>query len=298
MENYKYDKLIFEKVKARFGGRVRVIICASAPIAGNVLAFLKCAFCCPIVEGYGQTESTGASFNTKYFDNKTGHVGGPCINVEYKLRDVGELGYTRQSKPYPQGEVLIRSPGVFNGYFKNAALTRQTVKGGWLHTGDVGMVVEGNALKIIDRIKNIFKLSQGEYIVSEKLERQYEQSPFVAQIFIHGDSLRSHIVAIVFPEFTALRDHLVRVVGTPAQDPSLANLTTLLQAHGPLVTSLIQGDLERLATEARFNSLERVRTYFRMVDKEFEVGVVLTPTMKLRRNQAKVYFEALIHDIY
>ena len=64
------------------------------------------------------------------------------------------------------------------------------------------------------------------------------------------------------------------------------------------MTSLIQGDLERLATEARFNSLERVRTYFRMVDKEFEVGVVLTPTMKLRRNQAKVYFEALIHDIY
>jgi long-chain acyl-CoA synthetase len=160
VDNYKYDTLVFNKVKERLGGRVRIMITASAPIAENVLAFLKCAFCCPIVEAYGQTESCGASFNTKLFDNHTGHVGGPALNVEFKLRDVPELGYTRDSVPYPQGEVVMRGPGMFLGYFKNAALTKQTIDGdGWLHTGDVGQLLPGNALKIIDRIKNIFKLS-------------------------------------------------------------------------------------------------------------------------------------------
>ncbi len=157
------------------------MITASAPIADNVLAFLKVAFCCPIVEAYGQTESCGASFCTKLFDNKTGHVGGPALGIECMLRDVPELNYTRDSKPHPQGEVLLRGPSIFVGYFKNPVLTAETKdEQGWLHTGDVGELLDGYSLKIIDRIKNIFKLSQGEYIVSEKLERVYEQSPYVA----------------------------------------------------------------------------------------------------------------------
>lgn len=80
-----YDRLIFNKVKNRLGGRVRIMITGSAPIADNILKFLKCVFCCPIIEAYGQTESCGASFCTKIFDNKCGHVGGPAIGIEYKL---------------------------------------------------------------------------------------------------------------------------------------------------------------------------------------------------------------------
>ena len=126
VDNYKYDKLVFSKVKARLGGRVRVMITASAPIADNVLAFLKVAFCCPIVEAYGQTESCGASFSTKLFDNRTGHVGGPALGVECMLRDVPELNYTRDSLPHPQGEVLLRGPSIFVGYFRNPTLTQET----------------------------------------------------------------------------------------------------------------------------------------------------------------------------
>jgi len=75
---------------------------------------------------------------------------------------------------------MLKGPAIFKGYFKNKSLTDEVLENGWLHTGDVGMILPGNALKIIDRIKNIFKLSQGEYIVSEKLERVYEQSPYIA----------------------------------------------------------------------------------------------------------------------
>jgi long-chain acyl-CoA synthetase len=126
--------------------------------------------------------------------------------VEFKLDDLEELGYTRSSKPYPAGEVCIRGPGVFLGYFKNKSLTDETIdKDGWVRTGDVGCLADQNKLKIIDRAKNIFKLSQGEYIVPEKLERVYEMAPLIQSIFIHGDSLRNHIVAIIYPDQMVLR---------------------------------------------------------------------------------------------
>lgn len=102
-------------------------------------------------------------------------MGGPAYGIEYQLRDIDELDYNRNSKPYPKGEIVLRGPSIFVGYFQNKALTDSSKdQDGWLYTGDVGMLLPGNALKIIDRIKNIFKLSQGEYIVSEKLERVYE----------------------------------------------------------------------------------------------------------------------------
>jgi len=196
---------MFSKAKVRLGGRVRLIITASAPIAENILSTLKCLFCCPIVEAYGQTESCGASFATMLYDNRAGHVGGPAVGIEYKLRDVDDLGYTQNAKPFPKGEVCIRGPSLFLGYFKNKELTNEVKdQDGWLHTGDVGMIQQGNSLKIIDRIKNIFKLSQGEYIVSEKLERIYEQSIYLQMIFIYGDSLQNNIVAIIFPEVETL----------------------------------------------------------------------------------------------
>jgi long-chain acyl-CoA synthetase len=80
---------------------------------------LRVVLGCPIVEAYGQTESCGASFATKVFDNTSGHVGAPGVGVEYKLADLPEMNYTRESKPYPCGEILIRGPAIFKGYFRN-----------------------------------------------------------------------------------------------------------------------------------------------------------------------------------
>ena len=121
--NETYDRLVFNKVKERLGGNVRIMITASAPIADNILKFLKCAFCCPIIEAYGQTESCGASFCTKIFDNQAGHVGGPAVGIEYKLDPVEGMGYTPNDKPYPRGEVCLRGPSLFIGYFRNKELT-------------------------------------------------------------------------------------------------------------------------------------------------------------------------------
>lgn len=160
-------------MKALLGGNVRIMITGSAPIATDVLDFLKIAFCAPILEGYGMTESSGGSCSTYAEDPESGHVGGPLQNVKIRLKDIPEMSYTSEDKPNPRGEICFWGPSVMKGYFRNPEKTAEAFQDGWLRSGDVGMVLPNGALKIFDRAKNIFKLSQGEYIAPEKIENVF-----------------------------------------------------------------------------------------------------------------------------
>lgn len=119
------------------------MVTGSAPISSNVIDFLKICACVPMIEGYGQTESTGASFVTSKLDPVSGHVGGPSVNVEFKVVDVAEMNYTSKDKDQegnlvPRGEVWIRGPGVFQGYYKDEEKTKEALtEDGWLRTGDI-----------------------------------------------------------------------------------------------------------------------------------------------------------------
>lgn len=159
------------------------MITGSAPISKDILNFLKIAFCCPINEGYGQTECAAAAAITWTQDPTNGHVGGPYPSCEFKLVDIPEMNYTsddtdENGNPLPRGEICYRGNNVFKGYFGNREATRETIdEEGWVHTGDVGQILQSGVIKIIDRKKNIFKLSQGEYIIPDKVENQLAKSP-------------------------------------------------------------------------------------------------------------------------
>lgn len=168
-----YDCLVFNKIKAILGGRVRFMATGSAPIAGDVLDFLKVCFSCDILEAYGMTESGGGSTCTYMGDPNTGMVGGPMANTKIRLKDVPEMGYLH-SNPEPAGEVCFKGPTVTTGYFKNPQKTSEAfTSDGWLMSGDVAKLLPNGAIKIVDRAKNIFKTSFGEYIAPEKLENVY-----------------------------------------------------------------------------------------------------------------------------
>jgi long-chain acyl-CoA synthetase len=114
------------------------------------------------------------------------------------------MGYLHTNEP-PKGEICMKGSSIMPGYFKNEEKTRETMtEDGWLFSGDVGMLLPNGAFKVIDRAKNIFKLSQGEYIAPEKLENIYVQCAYVAQAWIYGDSLRDHVIGffVVDPENT------------------------------------------------------------------------------------------------
>ena len=128
------------------------------------------------------TETCAGSFVGFPNDPECGHVGGPLQNVKYRLRDIPEMNYLHTNNP-PKGEVVVWGPSMMTGYFRNPEKTKEAFHGdpsnGWLLTGDVGEIRPNGALKIVDRAKNIFKLSQGEYIAPEKLENVYIKSEYV-----------------------------------------------------------------------------------------------------------------------
>ncbi|KAJ3261778.1 hypothetical protein HK103_004729 [Boothiomyces macroporosus] len=164
-----WDRLVFRKIREKLGGRVKFMISAAAPISPEVMSFLRICFSAVLIEGYGQTETTGATSLSVVGDMSTGNVGVPTPNCAVKLVDVPEMNYTSADQPFPRGEICVKGVNVFKGYYKLPDKTAETIsEDGWCHTGDIGAWDEHGRLKIIDRVKNIFKLAQGEYVAPEK----------------------------------------------------------------------------------------------------------------------------------
>ncbi|KAF9439028.1 long-chain fatty acid-CoA ligase [Entomortierella beljakovae] len=192
-----FDAIVFNKVKQQTGGRLRFALSGGAPISQETQRFLSTALC-PILQGYGMTESCGmcAILTPEVFNY--GRVGSPVPCTEVKLVDVSDAGYFATDKPNPRGEVWIRGPSITAGYFKNPEETSATLTADrWLKTGDIGEWHPDGTISIIDRKKNLVKLSHGEYIALEKLESVYKSTAFCNNICVYADSMQSKPVAIV-----------------------------------------------------------------------------------------------------
>jgi long-chain acyl-CoA synthetase len=276
-----YDTLVFAKMKAMLGGKVRVMITGSAPIAGDVLDFLKICFSAFLYEGYGMTETCAGSCTTFANDPETGIVGGPLMNVKLRLRDIPEMQYLHTQTP-PKGEVCFWGPGITKGYFKNEEKTAEAFHGEWLLSGDVGQINPNGSLKIIDRAKNIFKLSHGEYIAPEKCENVYTKSTFVGNIWIYGDSLRDYIIGFVVIDPASFKKFCVANGIEWNNDDATPVLTNMV------LKQAILDDFNKLAAEAKFNSLEKPKQLTLILDPWTVENDMLTPTQKLKRNIAKI----------
>ncbi|GER42231.1 long-chain-fatty-acid CoA ligase [Striga asiatica] len=176
------DKLVFDKIKQAFGGRVRLMLSGAAPLPNHIEEFLRVTCCCVLSQGYGLTESCGGCFTSiaNVFP-MTGSVGVPMTTIEARLESVPEMGYDALSS-IPRGEICLRGNTLFSGYHKRPDLTEDVIIDGWFHTGDVGEWQPSGAMKIIDRKKNIFKLSQGEYVVVESIESIYSRCPLITSL--------------------------------------------------------------------------------------------------------------------
>jgi long-chain acyl-CoA synthetase len=289
-----WDSLIFNKVKMALGGNVRFILTGSAPISKEILQFLRVVLCCDIREGYGATETCSAISVHLLGEYKANHVG-TCIPAsEYKLVDVPDMNYF-STDPLPRGEILIRGKNVFKGYYKEPEKTREALDDeGWYHTGDIGLVDERGCLVIIDRKKNIFKLAQGEYIAPEKIENIYMKLPAVAQIYVHGDSIQSSLVGIVVPE----QEVLIDMVKLRLPELSVMNLSYPDVCRDPKVIQMILDDMHQLGRKSGLKGFELPkRVYLESEPFSLENGL-LTPTFKIKRNEAARHYRRNIDDLY
>ncbi|KFP97640.1 long-chain-fatty-acid--CoA ligase 5 [Haliaeetus albicilla] len=282
-----WDQLIFKKVQETMGGRVRIMVTGAAPISPSVLTFLRAALGCQIFEAYGQTEcSAGCTFSMPG-DWTTGHVGAPLACNIIKLDDVEEMNYFSSNN---EGEVCIKGPNVFKGYLKDPEKTAEAIdKDGWLHTGDIGKWLPNGTLKIIDRKKNIFKLAQGEYIAPEKIENVYIRSAPVAQVFVHGESLRSFLIGIVVPDPETLPEFAAKLGVKGSYEDICKN---------PAVKKAILEDMVRLGKEAGLKSFEQVKDLYIHTEMFSVENGLLTPTLKAKRAELVKLFQKQIEALY
>lgn len=267
------DKLVFAKLKAATGGKLRFFVSGGAALPQSIAEFFHAAGLL-ILEGYGLTE-TSPVISINYPGRwKFGTVGLPIPGVEVQIAE--------------DGEILTRGPHVMKGYFNNESATAEVIDAdGWFHTGDIGIIDEDGFVKITDRKKNIIVLSNGKNVAPQPLESELVQSPFINQIMLVGNE-RKNLAALIVPNLDALKAW--------AEESSVETdaLGAMLQTRE--VQQLIQSEIRSRLTD--FADFEQVRR-FALLEKEFtQENDEMTPTLKLKRNVIIEKYGDVIEGMY
>ncbi|CAZ85687.1 unnamed protein product [Tuber melanosporum] len=197
------DAVVFKKIKAATGGRLKICMSGGGPIAKETQHFISMVLC-PMIIGYGLTETSAMGALMDPAEWNVNSIGTVPASVEIKLVDFPDAGYFTTNEP-EQGEIWIRGESVATSYFNNEEESKEAFEGGWFKTGDIGEWDKNGHLKIIDRKKNLVKTSNGEYIALEKLESVYRACPLVANICVYADRNRTKPVALIVPVEGPLR---------------------------------------------------------------------------------------------
>jgi len=285
-----FDKILFKKVAAKLGGRVKVIVSGAAPLAKHVEEFLRVTMCCGVVQGYGLTESCAASFlGVPDLWEFQATVGVPFPHVEFRLEAVPDMEYYPSSDP-PRGEVIMRGASLFSGYYKRDDLTKDAMDAdGWFHTGDVGEIQPNGSLKIIDRKKNIFKLSQGEYVAVEHVESVLKKNTLFDMLWVYGNSFENFLVAVAVPN--------------EAQVMAFAKENNIEGDYAAVCTNekTKKFVLEELTKTGRAGKLKgfEIAKAVHCTHEPFSVeDDLLTPTFKIKRPQMLKFFKTQVDAMY
>ncbi|EEH37634.1 long-chain-fatty-acid-CoA ligase [Paracoccidioides lutzii Pb01] len=298
-KHFLYDRIWSRKVAAALGfERMRTMVSGSAPLDESLHQFLRVAFACDIVQGYGLTESYATSLCQSPHDLSAGHCGTIHPATEACLLSLPDMEYLITDKPHPRGELLLRGNSMFREYYKNAAETRAAMtEDGWFRTGDICTIDAHGRFTIIDRRKNLLKLSQGEYVAPERIEGIYTSAcSYLAQAFVHGDSVRNYLVAILGVQPDTFAAFAARVLGRAVDAADAAALRGA--ADDERVVGAVMGDLERVGRKFGLSGFERVKGVRLLVEPFSVENGLLTPTLKLKRPQAVRMYRTILDELY
>ena len=263
---------MFAKVRARLGGRLRLIVTGSAPLLRETGEFFLAAGL-PLYEGYGLTETAPALAANHPGRSRLGTVGPAIPGVELRIAE--------------DGEILARGPNVMRGYWNRPADTEAVIRDGWFHTGDIGELSADGFLRITDRKKDLLVTSGGKKVAPQPIEARLKQHPLVAEAVVVGDR-RRFPAALIVPAFDVLGERL-KSLGLPAGDrAALVGRSDVLGLYREIVEALNR-DL------AQFEQVKQIA----LLPAEFTIaGGELTPTLKVRRRVIETRWQDTIERLY
>jgi long-chain acyl-CoA synthetase len=265
------DKLVRSKVNERFGGRLKAFVSGGAPLNYDVGVFFT-GLGLTILQGYGMTESAPVISCNPPHPNKMHTVGPPMKDVDVRIAD--------------DGEIIVRGELVMQGYWNNAEATAETIKDGWLHTGDIGKIDEDGYIQITDRKKDIIVNSGGDNVAPQRVEGMLTVEPEIEQAMVYGDK-RPHLVALLVPNTDFAADW--------AKANNVENDLTALVENDAFV-SAIREAVDRV--NARLSTIERVRR-IKVTAEPFSIdNEMLTPSMKIRRHIIKARYGDTLEALY
>jgi long-chain acyl-CoA synthetase len=268
------NKIVFTKWREALGNRLDAIVIGSAPCQVRLLRIFTAAKI-NCLEGYGLTETSPViSVNRIEMEDRMFGTVGPLIGgIEVKIAS--------------DGEILCKGPNVMLGYYKRIDLTEEVMENGWLHTGDIGTMVDNKFLKITDRKKELMKTSGGKYIAPQPIENKLKESPYIEQLMVVGEG-EKFVSALIVPAFVNLKNWCER--------NDIAFTTNEMTIRHPKVHELYQQVINRY--NEFFSHVEQIKK-FKLLPKEWTIeGEELTPTLKLKRKVILQKYRDIIADIY
>jgi len=267
------SRMVFSKWRDGVGGSLRFFVSGGAPLSKKLsYAFWSAGI--PILQGYGMTEACVTCAN-RPDDNKVGSIGTPFEGIEMKISET-------------EGEILVRGKNVMRGYYNKPDETAKVIdEDGYYHTGDVGYVDEDGHYYVTDRIKDLFKLSNGKYVAPLQVESLLKQSPLVSQPVAVGSG-RKQVGALIVPDWDALKETLI-------EEGIDASGTREEMCENPHVIKRIQRDAVELTRE--MNDYERVKRVY-LLPREFSIDKgEMTPTLKIKRSVIDEKYSEAIDEI-
>jgi len=263
-------RLVFAKIAEHLGGRLRFFVSGGAPLAPEIAEFFLAAGL-PIYEGYGLTETSPVISANCPAQHRIGSVGRPLINTEVRLSD--------------EGEILVRGPGVFQGYWQRPEDTQEAFDQDWFKTGDIGKLDGDGFLFITDRKKDLIVTASGENIAPQILENLLKKDKFIANAMVYGDR-KPYLTALIVPNFDKLSIF--------ARDKKLDFLDTCDLVNQPAVLELIRQQVDALQNE--LPSFQRIKRFI-LLSQDFG-GTFVTPTLKIRRKMIADHFRTILEQMY
>ena len=267
-----FDKLVFKKLRDRFGGRLRFFICGGAPLDKRINEFMW-AIGIPVFTGYGLTETSPAVTLTTLNDVRFDAVGKALAHTELKVASDGEL--------------LIKGPQVMNGYYRNKKATEETFEDGWLLTGDIARIDEQGFVYIVDRKKEIIVTAGGKNIAPQPLENELKLDKYISQAYVIGDG-KPYLVALITPNIERIIDY--------ARDEKIDYIDIEELVTNSKILELYKERIDDF--NSSLPSYETIKKFI-VLPREFTIeGGELTPTLKLKRKEIYKIYRDRIEEMY